>query len=152
MLHLTLDPIDDQIIEMLSQNARLSYVEIGNAVGLSSVAVRKRIEILEKEGIIDGYIAIINPLKAAKSISMFFDINVVSNKINEVVSILKDDPHVTQLYLLTGDAKLHVHGIFTSAEDRAGFMRDVIYNLPYISSLSSHDIIDRIKDIKSVRL
>jgi DNA-binding Lrp family transcriptional regulator len=50
-----LDDIDNRIIELLRENARISYSEIGNAVGKSRVAVKTRIDQLEKKGIIRGY-------------------------------------------------------------------------------------------------
>ena len=46
-----LDQIDNRIIELLRNNARLSYSEIGKIVGLSRVTVKRRIEQLEKSGI-----------------------------------------------------------------------------------------------------
>ena len=50
-----LDEVDNRIVALLSENARLSYSEIGQAVGKSRVAVKTRIEQLEKQGIIRGY-------------------------------------------------------------------------------------------------
>ena len=49
-----LDDVDNRIIELLCENARMSYSEIGDVVGKSRVAVKSRIEQLEKKGIIRG--------------------------------------------------------------------------------------------------
>ena len=146
------DKIDNTILAMLSQNARLSYVEIGKAVGLSSVAVKKRIEALEEQGIIEGYSIIVNPLKASEITSMFFDISVSCDTLYEAAEILRKDEHITQVYLLTGNAKLHVHGMFSSSEDRASFLKNVLYTLPGLVDVSTYDIVERIKDVRSIRL
>lgn len=59
-----IDDTDRAIIKLLVENARLSYSEIGEKVGLSRVAVKNRIKAIEKEGIIKGYHAEIDPLCA----------------------------------------------------------------------------------------
>ena len=58
-----LDLLDQKILALLIQNARYSYSELGEKVGLSRVAVRTRIEALEKRGVIEEYTTIINPQK-----------------------------------------------------------------------------------------
>ena len=47
-----LDETDQQIVKLLIKNARMSYSDIGEAVGLSRVAVKARISALEDRGII----------------------------------------------------------------------------------------------------
>ena len=45
-----LDALDQQIVSLLIENARLSYSDIGEKVGLSRVAVKSRIQALEQRG------------------------------------------------------------------------------------------------------
>ena len=47
-----LDRLDQEIVERLIRNARMSYSEIGQQVGISRVAVKARIQALEQRGII----------------------------------------------------------------------------------------------------
>ena len=61
-----LDSFDQQILSLLTKNARYSYSEIGDIIGLSRVAVKSRIDALEKKGIIEEYTTIINPQKSAE--------------------------------------------------------------------------------------
>ena len=49
-----LDQLDQKIVELLIGNARMSYSEIGDQVGISRVAVKSRIQALEERGIIEG--------------------------------------------------------------------------------------------------
>jgi Lrp/AsnC family leucine-responsive transcriptional regulator len=60
-----LDPIDHQIIELLSQNARRTMADIGEQVSLSASAVTRRIERLERTGVIAGYTVVVDHRKAA---------------------------------------------------------------------------------------
>ena len=50
-----LDALDKKILDVIKENARLSYSDIGARVGISRVAVKNRMDILEKNGIIKGY-------------------------------------------------------------------------------------------------
>jgi len=61
-----LDEIDNQIVNLLIEDARLTYSDIGEKVGLSRVAVKNRVSALEERGIIKGYHADVDPLEAPK--------------------------------------------------------------------------------------
>jgi len=69
-----LDELDQKIIRLLIQNARMSYSEIGQQVGISRVAVKMRVQALEKKGIIEEYTTIINPQKISGAVSCYFEI------------------------------------------------------------------------------
>lgn len=58
-----LDELDQKIIQLLVKNARMSYSDIGEKIGISRVAVKARIQALENKGIIEEYTTIINPQK-----------------------------------------------------------------------------------------
>lgn len=58
-----LDELDQKIVKLLIQNARMSYSDIGEKIGISRVAVRSRVQALEQKGIIEEYTTIINPQK-----------------------------------------------------------------------------------------
>ena len=50
-----MDQVDNKIIRMLRENARLTFLEIGKAAGISRVMVKHRIEQLEEKGVIKEY-------------------------------------------------------------------------------------------------
>ena len=56
-----LDGLDQKIVRLLIENARISYSDIGEKVGISRVAVKTRIQALEQRGIIEEYTTVINP-------------------------------------------------------------------------------------------
>ncbi|MFY9177618.1 MAG: Lrp/AsnC family transcriptional regulator [Caldicoprobacterales bacterium] len=147
-----LDETDRAIIKLLTQNARMSYVDIGKAVGLSRVAVKARIDALEKKGIIEEYTTIINPQKISSAISSYYEIEVEHSSYNDVINILSSDDRVTQIYQVTGINKLHVHAITQDREEMESFLNEVMYRLPGIISFSCNIIMSRIKDIKGLRL
>lgn len=69
-----LDALDQQIVSLLIENARLSYSDIGEKVGLSRVAVKSRIQALEQRGVIEEYTTIINPQKISGAVSCYFEL------------------------------------------------------------------------------
>lgn len=147
-----LDNIDRKILELLSNNARISYVDISNEINLSRVAAKMRVQSLEERGIIEQYSIIINPQKIERTISTFFDMEVEPSKFSEVIHILKNLEPITQIYQMTGNLKLHIHAIFNSDEELEIFIANIIYNLPGIKNLNINTIINRIKDIKGIKL
>ncbi|MFG2038897.1 Lrp/AsnC family transcriptional regulator [Dactylosporangium sp. NPDC048998] len=56
-----MDAIDRQLIDLLRENARLSYAELARQVGLSAPAVHERVGKLESAGVIRGYRAEVEP-------------------------------------------------------------------------------------------
>ena len=75
-----LDELDQKIIQLLIENARISYSDIGKETGISRVAVKARIQALEKQGIIEEYTTIINPQKISGAVSCYFEIIMILSR------------------------------------------------------------------------
>ena len=120
-----LDETDQKIVRLLIQNARMSYSEIGQKVGISRVAVKMRVQALEEKGIIEEYTTIINPQKIST---------------------------ITQIYRVTGKSRLHVHAVASSNEEMEQLISGIIDKLPGVTECSCSMILSRIKDIKGLRL
>ncbi|PWM31660.1 MAG: AsnC family transcriptional regulator [Clostridiales bacterium] len=147
-----LDALDQKIVQLLIENARSSYSEIGEKVGISRVAVKARIHALEQRGIIEEYTTIINPQRISGAVSCYFEIETQPETLTTVTGILKQNETITQVYRVTGKDKLHVHAVCASNEEMESLIRDVIDPLPGIISCSCNIILSRIKDIKGLRL
>lgn len=147
-----LDELDQKIIQLLVKNARMSYSDIGEKIGISRVAVKARIQTLENKGIIEEYTTIINPQKINGAVSCYFEIETKPDSFKEVTDILNTNNIVTQIYRVTGRDKLHVHAVASSNEEMERFLHDVIDTLPGVLSCSCNIILSRVKDIKGLRL
>ena len=137
-----LDTLDQKIVQLLIENARISYSDIGEKIGISRVAVKARIQTLEQKGIIEEYTTVINPQKISGAVSCYFEIETTPDCLAQV----------TQIYRVTGRDKLHVHAVAASAEEMETFLHTVIDTLPGVQSCSCNMILSRIKDIKGLRL
>ena len=132
-----LDELDQKIIQLLIENARISYSDIGEETGISRVAVKARIQALEKQGIIEEYTTIINPQKISGAVSCYFEIEIKPDHLSQVTDILHNNDTVTQIYRVTGRDKLHVHAVASSSDEMEHFLHTVIDTLPGVISCSS---------------
>lgn len=147
-----LDTTDQKILKLLIENARLSYSEISEKVGLSRVAVKMRINAMEERGIIEEYATIINPQKISGAISCYFEIETKPDALDDIIKHLYDNKTVTQIYRITGDCRLHVHAVASCNDEMENFIRNEIDNLKGVVKVSSNVILSRIKDVKGLRL
>ena len=105
-----MDKIDHAILEIIKDNARISYSEIGKAVGLSRVAVKKRMDAMEESGVIRGYRAVIDEEKVLEGIRYTIDIEVIPEHYREVVKVLRADRKLEEIYSTTGECRIHCIG------------------------------------------
>ena len=136
-----LDSLDQKIVRLLIENARSSYSDIGDKIGISRVAVKARIQALEQKGIIEEYTTVINPQKISGTVSCYFEIETAPRDLAEVTEILHQNNPVTQIYRVTGKDKLHVHAVAASSEEMETFLRTVIDTLPGVVSCSCNMIL-----------
>ena len=147
-----LDDIDKKILELLSENARMSYVDISEIINLSRVAVKLRIQILEEKGVIEKYTIIINPQKISNTFSAYFELSLDPAYYKEGIDFLKANNSITQIYQVLGNTKFHIHAVLNGEEDLKNLLDEVIYKTPGLRDVYFNSIANRIKDIKNIRL
>jgi DNA-binding Lrp family transcriptional regulator len=69
-----LDQIDRMILALLQDNAKLTFAQIGADVGLSSTAVKRRVDRLQRDGVIAGYGARVDPRALGEGIEALIEI------------------------------------------------------------------------------
>lgn len=146
------DRVDEQIMNLLIENSRVSLIEISEKVGLSRVAVKNRIDALEKNGVIEQYTIILNPEKVGRNVSVFFDIQVRPEFLRTVADALLLEEAITDAYLMTGASHLHVHAVLEMNQDLEHFVMEKLYPLPGIEKITSDIIVSRIKTRKGIRV
>jgi len=89
-----LDLKDKKILYWLSENARMPYTKIAKKVGLSKDAVKYRIKNLEKKGVIQGYLSVIDVEKLGyNAYHIFMQFNRINKEIkNKLIEIFKSYP------------------------------------------------------------
>jgi Lrp/AsnC family leucine-responsive transcriptional regulator len=98
-----LDAIDREILTILRTDARMPVSEIARRVGLSAAPVARRIDRLEREGIIRGYSAIVNDT-AVGELEAFTEIRLAGDTdTREIEEIARQVPEVQEYYTIAGD-------------------------------------------------
>ena len=103
-----IDEKDLKILKILINNARIPYSDLAKRIGLSDVAVIKRIRKLENMGLIKGYTLIIDQRKLGYNLVSITGIDVESEKLFEVINMLREIPNVKYISITSGD-----HSIMT---------------------------------------
>lgn len=147
-----LDRIDRQILELLTANSHESLISIAEKIGLSRTATKNRIDALERSGVIERYTVILDPEKMGRNVSVFFNLQVAPSCLQTVSERLCAEKAVTDIYLMTGPGRLHVHAVLEMNQDLERFMLEKLYPLPGIEHVDSSLIISRIKTRKGIRI
>ncbi len=105
-----LDGLDNKILEIIRDDARLSYSEIGEKAGVSRVCVKNRMAALEKKSIIKGYRTIIDEEAALDTgVSFFLDAEIWHQEFEAALAAFAAEKSIRKLYITSRDD--HIHGI-----------------------------------------
>jgi Lrp/AsnC family leucine-responsive transcriptional regulator len=112
-----LDTTGWQLLYALQENARLSYSELGQRVGLSSPAVAERVRRMEDAGIISGYHAEINLAKVGFPITAIIRMSTSpGERCTRFTGFVENIPEVLECYRVTGSDALIMKVIASSVE------------------------------------
>ncbi|TCL74144.1 Lrp/AsnC family leucine-responsive transcriptional regulator [Hydrogenispora ethanolica] len=99
-----MDTLDVKILKLLQQNARVTVSEIASQINLSVPAVSDRLKKLEAGGIIDKYVAIVNPARFQKELTAIMFISLERPKFTEqFVEFVQREDEILECHYLAGD-------------------------------------------------
>jgi len=111
------------LIKLLMENARASYVEIAEKLGVSEAAVRKRIRRLEDLGAIRRYTIDLDPRRLGYEVLAIIGLDVEPEHLLKVMEELKGREEVVRLYLTSGDHMLIVECWFENSQEFSSFIK-----------------------------
>lgn len=114
-----LDTIDLKILQLLQQNARFTIKEIASQLNLSTTPIFDRMKRLEKEGVIDRYVAVVNPTKVGKNLFAFVHISLKEHarpEVEKFVTQVIAFKEVLECYHVAGDADFVLKVALTNIE------------------------------------
>jgi DNA-binding Lrp family transcriptional regulator len=105
-----MDNLDRRIIDLLRQNARAAYGDIGDTIGLSASAVKRRVDRLVNDGVIRGFTVVVDPtiegLETEAYVELFCRGTVAPE---ELKRLLETVPDVIDAGTVSGSADAVVH-------------------------------------------
>jgi DNA-binding Lrp family transcriptional regulator len=106
----TLDAVDQRILAMLVEDARRSASEIGRRVSLSPAAAKRRIDRLERIGVIRGYTAIVDHASMGAHLEAFTELRFRGDtQVDDIDRAVADLPELVQSFTIAGDPDALVH-------------------------------------------
>jgi Lrp/AsnC family transcriptional regulator, leucine-responsive regulatory protein len=142
-----LDDLNWKILQELSDNARISSSEIGRRIGLSAPAVSERIQKMEDQGFIKGYLAIVDLDKIGLTIQAFISFRSRTLKHDDMVKMAETLPPIFEWHSVTGDASM----IFKVATSSSYELETVIQQLQEHGDTSTSLILSGDTDLNLIR-
>jgi len=140
-----LDEIDRNILRILQADARKSYREIQDELGISIGTIHNRIAKLKKHGVIEGYTLRLNNEKLGYKLTFLIRINCDGKFTEEILNDLKEIPEVCSIFHTTGDQSAALICRFKESEDVHNFIRD-LNQKEYITRTNSNMILKEYKN------
>lgn len=135
-----IDSIDRRILQALQRDGRISNAQLSEEVNLSASACHRRVQRLEKEGWISGYVALLNPRKMGRPTTVFVEIT-LSGQADEVLDAFEKAvarvPDVLECHLMAGTADYLLKVVAGDTEDFARIHRRYLATLPGVAQMQS---------------
>ncbi len=116
---------DVDIIKILIDDGRRTFVEIAKDLEVTETAIRKRVRRMENEGIIQGYTVEINPRKLGYGIKAIIGIDTTPQKYISTIQKLKRDADILRIYSSSGDHMIMLECWFENDDELASFMSKI---------------------------
>ncbi|WP_082179611.1 Lrp/AsnC ligand binding domain-containing protein [Anaerophaga thermohalophila] len=133
--NLQIDSLDKKILSMITQNARIPFLEVARECKVSGAAIHQRIQRLMNMGVIKGSEFIINPSKIGYHTCAFMGIFLKKASLfDKVVKMLEEIPEVVECHYTTGEYAMFIKIFAKSNEHLKRILHDRLQNIPGISS------------------
>ncbi len=119
-----LDDIDRRILRALQRDGRLQNVELAKEVGLSPSPCLRRVRLLEQAGVIDRYVAVLDPSKIGLGLSMFARVWLVAQDaetIDRFIEAMTRLPQVVECYIMLGESDALLRVVVADLDDYRRF-------------------------------
>ncbi|EEX16905.1 leucine-responsive regulatory protein [Citreicella sp. SE45] len=135
-----LDDTDRRILRVLQKQGRMSNADLSDQVHLSPSACHRRVQRLETEGFIRGYVALLDARKMNMPTTVFVEIT-LSAQADEVLDAFEKAvsriPDVLECHLMAGTADYILKVVAEDTEDFARIHRQYLTRLPGVAQMQS---------------
>ena len=139
------DDLDNQIIEILSLDGRMSNASIARNLGVSEGTIRRRLNILKDEGIINITV-VLNPNYVASETEAIIGIQVDLPVIRQVVLRLNQINEIRWVNITSGSFDIFVNVSTKSLSDLLELLQNKIGNIDGVKKIETFTTLDVPKD------
>ncbi len=144
-----LDRIDRKILDILQRQGRISMTELAGEIGLSTSPCSERVRRLEREGVITGYHARIDPRALGKTLLVFIEIT-LSSKSGDVFDKVRNEllhvPEVMECHLVSGGFDYLVKARLRAMSEYRHLLGDLLKKLPVTAESRSYVVMEEVKE------
>ena len=144
-----LDRIDRKILDILQRDGRIAISELAARVNLSTTPCSERVKRLERDGIIMGYYARLNPEKLERNLLVFLEIKLSAKSgdvFEQVARDLSEIPEVLECHLISGDFDYLVKARLKEMSAYRRLLGDLLKKLPSSASSHSYVVMEEVKE------
>ena len=147
-----MDKIDKNIIRILSVDGRLSNVELAEQVGLSPSACLRRVQELERQGVILGYRAVINPKHTGRGFVTYTTVGLSDHSKRsqrEFEAAVAHAPQVVECHNTTGGFEYLLRIEVADLNAYKAFHTDVLGTVAEVSKITTYVVMESSKDLRA---
>lgn len=143
-----LDAFDREIVRLLSEDGRMSNLDLSARVGLSPTPVLRRVRRLEESGVITGYAALIDEAALGFEVSVFVSVT-LDKQVDEALATFEEAvsafPEVVDCWLMTGNRDYLMRIATESLKEFEEFLVGRLTRVPGVASIESSIPLRRVK-------
>lgn len=135
-----LDELDIKILSFLQKDSRMTIRDIAKALNSSTTPIFNRIKRLEKEEVIDRYVAIINPDKIGKKLFAFLHLSLKEHSKEAILQMeqqVNSFSEVLECHYVTGVADFVLKVIVKDIGEYNQFLTEKLFTVPNIGKIES---------------
>ena len=137
------------ILDILQKNGRIAISELAAKVNLSTTPCSERVKRLERDGIIMGYYARLNPELVDKRLLVFLEIKLSAKSgdvFEQVARDLSEIPEVLECHLISGDFDYLVKARLKEMSAYRKLLGNILKKLPASASSHSYVVMEEVKE------
>jgi Lrp/AsnC family transcriptional regulator, leucine-responsive regulatory protein len=145
---LNLDEVDRKILAQLQTDGRMSLSDLAGKVGLSSSPCLRRVRILEREGVISRYVAVLDQRAVGLPVSVFVSIKLERQKqeaLDQFAKAIARWPEVLECYLMTGPRDYWLRVVVPDLAAYERFVKQKLTRLDGVASIESSFALEQVK-------
>ncbi|AHI64071.1 Lrp/AsnC family transcriptional regulator [Burkholderia thailandensis] len=143
-----LDAIDRRILQALQRDGRLQNVELAKEVGLSPSPCLRRVRLLEEAGVIERYVAVLNPAKVDKGLTVFARVWLKgqdADTVNRFADAVRHLPQVVECHLMAGDCDFLLRVVAADIDDYRQFQMHHLTRIKGVQSVKTEIPLQKVK-------
>ncbi|WP_171131288.1 MULTISPECIES: Lrp/AsnC family transcriptional regulator [unclassified Ruegeria] len=146
------DDLNRRILHELSRDGRISNQDLAHRVGLSPSACLRRVQELERAGVISGYRAVLNPVALGVGFTAYIGVGLGEHTKaaqEGTERALQNAPEVVECHNITGTIEYLLRVECADMSAYKTFHTDVLGTLPHVTSITTYVVMDSPKDLRA---